>query len=87
MTDRGPITPRRHAAGRSDRPSGEDIDWNPNRRIGPVPVWQPGSPDAIYWLLTLSAGEHAVRARIAWAREALDLLDRNAADLARPVRK
>ena len=48
---------------------------------------QPGSPDAIYWLLTLSAGEHAVRARIAWAREALDLLDRNAADLARPVRK
>ena len=41
---------------------------------------QPGPVDAIYWLITLSAGEHAARARIAWAREALELLDRNAAD-------
>lgn len=36
--------------------------------------------DAVYWLLTLSAGEHAARARIAWAREALELLDRAATD-------
>jgi DNA-binding PadR family transcriptional regulator len=40
---------------------------------------QPEAPDALYWLITLSAGEHAARARIAWAREALDLLDRGAA--------
>lgn len=45
---------------------------------------QPGPADAIYWLITLSAGEHAARARIAWAQEALDLLDRSgAADQAR----
>lgn len=37
---------------------------------------QPDAPDAVYWLITLSAGEHAARARIAWAREALELLDR-----------
>jgi hypothetical protein len=30
--------------------------------------------------MTLSAGEHATRARIAWAREALESLDRSAAD-------
>ena len=41
---------------------------------------QPDSADAIYWLITLSAGEHAARARIAWAREALELLDRSDAD-------
>jgi DNA-binding PadR family transcriptional regulator len=40
---------------------------------------QPGSADATYWLITLSAGEHAARARIAWAREALELLDQAAA--------
>ena len=34
--------------------------------------------DAVYRLITLSAGEHAARARIAWAREALELLDRSA---------
>lgn len=34
--------------------------------------------DAVYWLITLSAGEHAARARIAWAREALEVLDRSA---------
>ncbi len=45
---------------------------------------QPGSPDAIYWLMTLSAGEHAARARIAWAREALELLDRHADAESRP---
>ena len=39
---------------------------------------EPG-PDAVYWLITLSAGEHAARARIAWAQEALDLLDRSPA--------
>ncbi len=38
--------------------------------------------DATYWLLTLSAGEHAAQARVAWAREALELLDRNAVDQA-----
>ena len=43
---------------------------------------QPDSADAIYWLITLSAGEHAARARIAWAREALELLDRSDADVA-----
>jgi DNA-binding PadR family transcriptional regulator len=37
---------------------------------------QPGSADTAYWLITLSAGEHAARARIAWAREALESLDR-----------
>lgn len=36
---------------------------------------EPRAADAIYWLMTLSAGEHAARARIAWAREALELLD------------
>lgn len=40
---------------------------------------QPGIPDAIYWLITLSAGEHAARARMTWAREALEMLDRVAA--------
>ena len=44
---------------------------------------QPGPADAMYWLLTLSAGEHAARARIAWAKEALELLDRSAAYQAR----
>ncbi len=44
---------------------------------------QPGTADAIYWLLTLSAGEHAARARIAWAKEALELLDGRAADQSR----
>ncbi len=39
---------------------------------------QPGAADAVYWLLTLSAGEHAARARIAWAREALEVLDGSA---------
>jgi DNA-binding PadR family transcriptional regulator len=39
----------------------------------------PASADAVYWLMTLSAGEHATRARIAWAREALESLDRSAA--------
>jgi DNA-binding PadR family transcriptional regulator len=43
---------------------------------------QSGSADATYWLITLSAGEHAARARIDWAREALELLDRNTADAA-----
>ncbi len=41
---------------------------------------QAGSPDAEYSLITLSAVEHAARARIAWAREALELLDRGAAE-------
>jgi len=40
---------------------------------------QPDAPDAVYWLITLGAGEHAARARIAWAREALELLDRSTA--------
>ena len=40
---------------------------------------QPGAANAVYWLITLSAGEHAARARIDWAREALDLLDRSVA--------
>lgn len=44
---------------------------------------QPDPADSIYWLITLSAGEHAARARIAWAREALELLDRAAAGEAR----
>ncbi len=44
---------------------------------------QPKPADAIYWLITLSAGEHAARARIAWLREALELLDRSAAEAAR----
>jgi DNA-binding PadR family transcriptional regulator len=44
---------------------------------------QPSHPDAVHWLITLSAGEHAARARIAWAREALELLDRSAVDSAR----
>jgi DNA-binding PadR family transcriptional regulator len=47
---------------------------------------QPDEADAMYWRLTLSAGEHAARARIAWAREALEVLDRAAADRARPGR-
>lgn len=33
------------------------------------------SVGAIYSLITVSAGEHAARARIAWAREALELLE------------
>jgi DNA-binding PadR family transcriptional regulator len=41
---------------------------------------QANAPDAVYWLITLSAGEHAARARIAWAREALESLDRSALD-------
>ena len=44
---------------------------------------QPSVPDAMYWLITLSHGEHAVRARIAWAREALEMLDRTAAEAGR----
>ncbi len=32
------------------------------------------SPDAPYWRMTLAAGRHAARARIHWAREALELL-------------
>ncbi len=40
---------------------------------------EPDAADAFYWLLTLSAGEHAVQARIAWAQEALQLLDHTAA--------
>ena len=44
---------------------------------------QPSNPDAVHWLITLSAGEHAARARIAWAREALESLDRSAVDAAR----
>jgi len=50
--------------------------------VCPVSVssFPPGTADAIYWLLTLSAGEHAARARIAWAKEALELLDGPAAD-------
>ncbi len=47
---------------------------------------QPDAEDSIYWLLTLSAGEHAARARIDWAREALEVLDRAAGDRARPGR-
>ncbi len=38
---------------------------------------QSGSGDSVYWLMTLNAGEHAARARIAWAREALEMLDRH----------
>ena len=49
---------------------------------------EPDAPDTVYWLITLSAGEHAAQARIAWAREALELLDRSTAqdapDGARP---
>lgn len=33
------------------------------------------SPDQPYWLMTLSAGEYAVRAQIAWLRESLAVLD------------
>lgn len=44
---------------------------------------QPDAADAVYWVITLSAGEHAARARITWAREALDLLDRSTAHEAR----
>jgi hypothetical protein len=32
--------------------------------------------DQPYWLLTISAGEHAARATIVWADEALASLDR-----------
>jgi DNA-binding PadR family transcriptional regulator len=39
---------------------------------------RPDGADAVYRLITVSAGEHAARARTAWAREALDLLDRSA---------
>ncbi|MBP9919799.1 MAG: PadR family transcriptional regulator [Dermatophilaceae bacterium] len=35
---------------------------------------EPASPDRPYWLMTLSAGEYAVRAQIAWLRESLDQL-------------
>lgn len=35
-----------------------------------------GSEDQPFWLLTLSAGEHHVRAAIAWADESLESLDR-----------
>jgi DNA-binding PadR family transcriptional regulator len=41
---------------------------------------QPRSADAVYWLITLSAGEHAARARITWAREALESLDLGAVE-------
>ncbi|MFZ4812833.1 MAG: PadR family transcriptional regulator [Ilumatobacteraceae bacterium] len=32
-------------------------------------------PNAPFWLLTVSAGEHSARAQIAWAKEALEILD------------
>ena len=44
---------------------------------------QQDDADSMYWLITLSAGEHAARARIAWAREAIDLLDRSAEEAQR----
>jgi DNA-binding PadR family transcriptional regulator len=31
-------------------------------------------PDAAYWLMTVSAGEHAARAQVAWADETLEAL-------------
>lgn len=34
-----------------------------------------GSPDAAYWLATLSAGEHGARATADWARETLTTLE------------
>ena len=43
---------------------------------------EPRSADAVYALMTLSAGEHAARARVIWAREALQLLDRSAVEAA-----
>jgi DNA-binding PadR family transcriptional regulator len=33
-----------------------------------------GRPDAAYWLMTVSAGEHAARAQVAWADETLETL-------------
>jgi hypothetical protein len=33
-----------------------------------------GRPDAAYWLMTVSAGEHTARAQIAWADETLETL-------------
>jgi DNA-binding PadR family transcriptional regulator len=33
-----------------------------------------GRPDAAYWLMTVSAGEHAARAQVAWADETLEAL-------------
>ncbi len=33
-----------------------------------------GRPDAAYWLMTVSAGEHTARAQIAWADETLEIL-------------
>jgi len=33
-----------------------------------------GRPDAAYWLMTVSAGEHAARAQVAWADETLAAL-------------
>ncbi|MCU1442986.1 MAG: PadR family transcriptional regulator [Cryobacterium sp.] len=41
--------------------------------------------DAPYILLTISAGEHAARATIAWADEALVELSRVEAEVARPA--
>ena len=35
-----------------------------------------GRPDAAYWLITVSAGEHAAKAQIAWADETLEVLRR-----------
>jgi len=31
-------------------------------------------PNAVYWLITVSAGEHAARAQLAWAEESLAML-------------
>jgi DNA-binding PadR family transcriptional regulator len=33
-----------------------------------------GRPDAAYWLMTVSAGEHTARAQVAWADETLEAL-------------
>ena len=44
---------------------------------------QPSGPDATFWLITLSHGEHAARARIAWAQEALKMLGRTEAEAGR----
>ncbi|WP_225752825.1 PadR family transcriptional regulator [Actinotalea sp. Marseille-Q4924] len=35
-----------------------------------------GHPQQPYWLMTVSAGEHAARATLAWAEETLDVLTR-----------
>lgn len=37
-------------------------------------------PNAPYWLITVSAGEHAARAQIAWADETLSTLERMGAN-------